>query len=174
MYKYDILKPISRKIQNQWKKEKSRKYHPKIFSNDDGQWFTCVTLVRRGAVRLTSINISESVRICIKVAPIGQLRCPAPGWISIMLCGLEHANASPASQGAPQRALAKLGWLWPHYTSLLLVRFASEGFAPTVHKDLSSADIFSQQSASRVICHRGNGPHVWVMDNNGHKINHHY
>ena len=62
-------------------------------------------------LNLNSINISESVRICIKVAPIGQQRSTALGRISIMLCGLEHANASPASQGAPQSALAKLRWL---------------------------------------------------------------
>ena len=62
-------------------------------------------------LNLNSINISESGRICIKVAPIGQQLGTALGGISIMLCGLEHANASPASQGAPQRALAKLGWL---------------------------------------------------------------
>ena len=53
---------------------------------------------RLGA-RLTSINISESVRICIKVAPIGQQRGTALGGISIMLCGLEHANASQLHRG---------------------------------------------------------------------------
>ena len=129
-------------------------------------------------LNLNSINISESGSICIKVAPIGQQRCTALVGISIMLCGLEHANASPASQGVAQSALAKLGWLWPQYPTslLLLVKFASEGFAPTVPSDLSSADprYFLTVEGQRAICHRGNSPHGWVMDNNGHKINHRY